>query len=317
MTSADQAIRQLRAFAIDNHGVFSRTDCHRFGLNQHQISRAIAQGHWKPYRGVFVLSEVPDSDLARLSATLRHSGTRAAVTGPSALRLHDFDVAPRDYAMRRFPHPTNSIFISVPTGFHARFQDVVFLREFRFDPPIVHVEGLAVVSKSRAVIDSIRLLGWVRTKDAVYRALQTKWITPETLLRATEEFKNRRGNTELRRAAVAASSGSHAESELLAQRLLRRAGLNKFTSNLPVSDERGLIGNIDIAFVKQQVAIEIDGQAWHTDHSRFQHDRQRQNRLINIGWLVLRFTWDDLTDRPAYVTRTVREALAATRTAGL
>ena len=39
-------------------------------------------------------------------------------------------------------------------------------------------------------------------------------------------------------------------------------------------------------------------------------DRRRQNRLVNAGWTVLRFTWQD-TLHPDYIPHTVRQAIAA------
>jgi very-short-patch-repair endonuclease len=42
---------------------------------------------------------------------------------------------------------------------------------------------------------------------------------------------------------------------------------------------------------------------------RFRRDRQRQNTLILDGWTVLRFTWQDLIQRPAKVIADIRTAL--------
>ncbi len=55
--------------------------------------------------------------------------------------------------------------------------------------------------------------------------------------------------------------------------------------------------------------LEVDGWAWHHAPDRFQRDRARQNALISAGWVVLRFTWLDLTNDPAGVIRQVRDAL--------
>jgi len=54
----------------------------------------------------------------------------------------------------------------------------------------------------------------------------------------------------------------------------------------------------------------VDGWAWHVDVERFQADRRRQNRLVAAGWTVLRFTWHDLTGRPAEVIAEIRVAVA-------
>jgi very-short-patch-repair endonuclease len=63
-------------------------------------------------------------------------------------------------------------------------------------------------------------------------------------------------------------------------------------------------------FPDARVVVELDGWAYHVTRDRFHHDRERQNRLIGAGWIVLRFTWRDLSERPGYVTATIRAVLA-------
>jgi very-short-patch-repair endonuclease len=53
----------------------------------------------------------------------------------------------------------------------------------------------------------------------------------------------------------------------------------------------------------------VDGFAFHTTPEQFEGDRQRQNRLVAAGWTVLRFTWRDLTNRPAHVLATIQEVV--------
>lgn len=58
---------------------------------------------------------------------------------------------------------------------------------------------------------------------------------------------------------------------------------------------------IDIAFVEQKIAVEVDGWAYHGKHrSSHAKDRQRQNLLVLNGWRVLRFTTGEIFgDMPA------------------
>jgi very-short-patch-repair endonuclease len=71
---------------------------------------------------------------------------------------------------------------------------------------------------------------------------------------------------------------------------------------------------IDIAF-QAELGIEVDGWAWHMDVDRFRADRRKGNALVRTGWLLLRFTWHDLTNRPAHVIAEIRAALLAAATA--
>ena len=57
------------------------------------------------------------------------------------------------------------------------------------------------------------------------------------------------------------------------------------------------------------MAIEVDGYEHHSSPEAFQRDRTRQNRLVALGWTVLRFTWDDVVKRPAMVAQTIRDAV--------
>ena len=66
---------------------------------------------------------------------------------------------------------------------------------------------------------------------------------------------------------------------------------------------------IDVVFLARQLAVEVDGWAWHSDVDRFAHDRRRQNALVLAGWTVLRFTWHDLTSRPQMVIAQIRAAV--------
>jgi very-short-patch-repair endonuclease len=57
------------------------------------------------------------------------------------------------------------------------------------------------------------------------------------------------------------------------------------------------------------VAIELDGFAFHSDRSVFEDDRARANELVAMGWTVLRFTWDQVVHRPAWVVSVIRRVL--------
>jgi very-short-patch-repair endonuclease len=66
---------------------------------------------------------------------------------------------------------------------------------------------------------------------------------------------------------------------------------------------------LDFAYPERRLAIELDGYAFHSSPERFRADRERQNLVSLAGWLVLRFTWHDITQRPVSVALTIAEAL--------
>jgi very-short-patch-repair endonuclease len=67
-----------------------------------------------------------------------------------------------------------------------------------------------------------------------------------------------------------------------------------------------LVARVDFGFPQHRLVVEIDGYAYHHDRHRFQRDRQRQNDLAALGWVVLRFTWFDLHERPGELVARIR-----------
>lgn len=76
-----------------------------------------------------------------------------------------------------------------------------------------------------------------------------------------------------------------------------------------LSADGRLLGVIDLAYPHLRIAIELDG-AVHQERSVFERDRPRQNGIVLEGWIVLRFTWRDLADRPDEIVEAVRAAIA-------
>jgi very-short-patch-repair endonuclease len=132
-------------------------------------------------------------------------------------------------------------------------------------------------------------------------------LTFDDLVLRTQALAGRPGAGKLVRHIRVARPGTRSEAERTMARLLKRGGLTGWRANYPLAG----VGVLDFAFFAQRVAIEIDGRAWHTASDRFQNDRNRQNRLVLRGWTVLRFTWEDLVERPVEVIRQVRIALGA------
>jgi very-short-patch-repair endonuclease len=66
----------------------------------------------------------------------------------------------------------------------------------------------------------------------------------------------------------------------------------------------------DFAWPDQRVVAETDGWQAHGTPRGFQADRTETNALQLAGWLVLRFTWEDVTRRPGRVAAAIRSALS-------
>jgi very-short-patch-repair endonuclease len=87
-------------------------------------------------------------------------------------------------------------------------------------------------------------------------------------------------------------------------RLLKRSRLPMPARQHPIGER-----SADFAYVDERIVIELDGGDSHMRKEVFEDDRQRQNEFVINGWLVLRFTWDDVTKRSDRVVETIRYAL--------
>jgi very-short-patch-repair endonuclease len=66
---------------------------------------------------------------------------------------------------------------------------------------------------------------------------------------------------------------------------------------------------VDLLYDEARLIIEVDGHATHSTRRQRQHDAEREAALLASGWRVIRFTYEDVTERPAYVTATIRQHL--------
>jgi very-short-patch-repair endonuclease len=96
--------------------------------------------------------------------------------------------------------------------------------------------------------------------------------------------------------------------ESAARVLMVEGGLTGVESQIEVR----AVGWVDFV-VDGWLVVEVDGYAVHRD--RFREDRRRDAELVRQGYVVLRFTYEDLERRPEWVLTVVSETLALGRPA--
>ena len=182
-----------------------------------------------------------------------------------------------------------------------------FLGSRRRVPPelVMHRGRLRLTVPALTALDLCAEVGG----ESIDRALLTRTATLAGLHHALELSGGRRGNQDRRALLLDSRDEPWSEAERLAHRLLRDAGILGWKSNRPVTIDKALY-YLDVAFPRRRVVIEIDGRLHETDEDLFENDRWRQNALVLDGWLVLRFTWRMLNERPDAVLDAVRRILA-------
>jgi very-short-patch-repair endonuclease len=173
------------------------------------------------------------------------------------------------------------------------------------------VDGARATWRERTIFDCLRLLSDEQGLELLELGLQQRWITVSDLDELTHQQVGIKGIGQVRRHLARIRGGERSAGERRLTALLREAGISGWQSNVPIQDGSQVIAIGDVVFPRLRLIIEVDGWAFHIDRHMFQRDRSRQNRLVAAGWTVLRFTWRDLTERPAEVIATVRALIGA------
>lgn len=275
-------------------GVVTLAQAVDVGLTKHAVSRRVRSGRWRRCSpGVFFVDDRPFTDAARIRAAVWGHGPRAAASGLAAAWCLD---------LTRFAPEV--IDVTVPRNSHGRALPGCRIRRRDLDPvDVVDRQGLRMTAVPLTVIEAaVRRGGGPKLMDS---ALQ-RHVELRTLWAVHLRNKGRYGSPAARRLLQAASDGARSEAERLLVRLLTEANITGWKANFPVAGYA-----VDLAFVGQKVAIEVDGLAFHSNAEDFQRDRVRQNVIALAGWQVLRFTWIDLTEYPDRVIATINAAISA------
>lgn len=71
----------------------------------------------------------------------------------------------------------------------------------------------------------------------------------------------------------------------------------------------GLLAQVDLAYVRHRIAIELQSKRWHLNHRSFDADPVRWNRLTALGWRVYPITWSFFRQEPEELCQLVADAL--------
>ncbi len=171
-------------------------------------------------------------------------------------------------------------------------------------------DGLPVTAPRRTTLDCLAWLDLPAALDLYAWATSRGRLSRSDLAAAARARCGRPGTPQLLTLLRATRTGSVSAAEHRFHGLLVRAGIRGWRANAQVHDAYGLVGVVDVLFVRARLVVEIDGERAHSGREAFRRDRRRQNRLVGAGWTVLRFTWWDLVERPDDVVAQVRAALA-------
>jgi hypothetical protein len=264
------------------------------------------------HRGV----HVPDLGTPDLETTIRAAGLLVppdgAVGGWAAAWWHGVDRL--DGNRGRVP-----ILVCLPRSGRCRRDGLVAFRSDLGPGDVVIRYGVRVTSPLRTCFDLVRRSVHRDTRVATVDAFRAAgYLTPAQLVGYASDRPGWRGVGRVMPAARLSSD----RTESLPESLLRLAwvvdaGLPEPLVNPTITDVAGrFVARVDMLEPGAGLVIEYDG-AHHLDEGRRAPDHLRQQRLEELGLMVVRFARDDLAgDRRRLVARCLRAHEVAQRRRG-
>jgi very-short-patch-repair endonuclease len=276
--------------------VITRNEALNAGLSEDAIFRRVKSEKWQLlFPGIYLSGPEPPSWEQLMFAACQWAGPLAVASHESAARLY------------RFPGFENAgLELTVPRNLSAGKRPVIIHRVQTVDKQkITKVGRIPATTPTWTIVNLATVLDFFPLQRITDYAISQDVTTWRRLEKAAEAGFGEPGIPKLRKILKA---GQAAESLLQrgVMRLLVESRLPTPSLEYPEGQYR-----IDLAYPDRRLAIETDGYESHSGREAFGKDRIKQNHLILMGWTVLRFTWDDLINRPDYIVATVASFLAA------
>jgi hypothetical protein len=280
--------------------VFTRRQAMNGGLSAGQVAHRIRTGVWRHVAGkaYALAAERPQ----------RHRGLNAMVlTWPDAVV---YGVSALAYWYPDAPIPSDGI-IHCAISLHRRPQSGFALHHVVLpEESVAKSEGVRIQRRIPALVAALAVLPPDQGQSLLAWMVARRKVTNEEFAAAVAALARHRGVHLVRSYLPLIAVGAASVAELLASSIFIRHGITGWKANALVRTARGDAKSADFLFEQERLIVMIDGWAYHGDRRSFQLDRQDQNELVACGYTVLRFTYDDVKNRPEHVATQVRETRA-------
>lgn len=162
-------------------------------------------------------------------------------------------------------------------------------------------------SRERTVLDCLRTLPGdeaLAVADSVLRSGHDhRWLV------AVARDARGAGAARIRRIAAMASPGAATPFESVLRWLAHDVPGLAVVPQVSICDPTWL-GRPDLVDEDARIVLEADSFEWHGGRGDLARDARRYHAMVVAGWMVLRFSWDDVMHRPQLVRDTLVAAVA-------
>ena len=175
------------------------------------------------------------------------------------------------------------------------------------------IDNIPCTTLARTLLDIAEAGTRREVERALDRAEQQQILDMRTIDAVLARATGRHGAKLLRAVVAEHHVGSTLTRNTLEESFLaicRAAELPPDAVNVWISFPGGGGAEADFLYRERRLIVEVDGRDVHTTRRAFHSDRRRDQRLMLLGWRVVRFTWRQVMHEPVYVAATLRGLLA-------
>jgi hypothetical protein len=273
-------------------------------LTRNELDHEVAAGYLAaPFPRVYCRPWELDDREVRERAALLSVGRPAVLSHLTALRRWGLTVP-----------DTGDVHVTVPIGRHPlSAAPGLVVHRTRIRSTARPVGGLLTIDPAYAVVQSWPLVPGIDQRAPAIEAVRKRVVTPPALRTAAERAIGMPGRSRLLRLTGLLDAGCESELEIWGH--LGVFAVPGLAHGVPqkIVHVGGRTYRLDLAFEAERVAVELDGERYHSTREQRERDRRRDAALGTIDWVTLRFSHERLHYDVGGCRRDTLATLAARR----
>ena len=294
----------IAAVAEQQHGVIALHQLVALGLSASAVRSRVAAGRLhRVHRAVFAVGRGGLTRRGRIAAAVLACPPGTAASHRTVAALLDLRIRPRPW-----------IDVTVP-GSTARRRDGFRIHSgaTRTAADVTVIDNIPCTTLARTLLDLAEDATRREVERACDQADTQRLLDMRALDAVLARADGRRGASLLRSVLAEHHVGTTLTRSELEERFLaiaRKVGLPPDAVNFWIRFVEGDGAEADFIWHHQRLIVEVDGRDVHTTGRAFETDRRRDQRLMLLGFRVVRFTWRQALFDERRVAATLRGLLS-------
>ncbi|AJR18680.1 hypothetical protein GUY44_17750 [Pimelobacter simplex] len=268
------------------------------GLSPRGLRRLLASGQVRHLlHDVYVGAPTPDSLDLRARAAALVLPEHAVVCDTSAAWLHGINLVP----LAALDVSPRLDAVSIDGSAVVRRPGIRGGKRVLRRDEITSVEGIRVTTPVRTACDVARLRGRLRAIAALDAFRRSFAITEAELWHVVPRLAGHRGVIQLRELVPLSTARADSQPESWVRLMIHDEGLPMPQPQVWTMLPDGRRVRMENAYAHLRIAVEYDGEEFHTAPDDREHDEERREELRRAGWLVIVVRKDGLGVRERMV----------------